>query len=329
MKIYKCHPEVLEGRQLRHNILVRKLSLASENHLTYKKINGVIPILQTPFDNNGGIDTTGLRAVVEYNIDAGVNGVGIALASEVQLFNEAERDLLLKTVVDQTNARVPVVMNTGAGGTDLALYYSKRAEELGVDAVMITPPNSGVGSSNPEAIRQYFRSIANAVNVSVALQDVQFAQVAPQMVAEMSNELENIVACKMETPPTAARIAATVEAVQGKITVLGGGGATYLMEELSRGSTGTMPFSSTPAEFVEVFKLYKNGDIEGATELFNLRIAPLCHLVSQAPELAIGFHKQILKKRGLIESATVREPAAKPDKHTQRDIDALLERVIV
>ena len=142
--------------------------------MTYKQINGVIPILQTPFDNQGRIDTDGLRKVVEFNIEAGVDGIGIALASEVQLFNESERDELLSTVVDQTNRRVPVVMNTGAIGTDLAIYYSKRAEELGVDCVMLTPPNSGVGSSNPAAIRQYFHNITNAVNVSVALQDEQF-----------------------------------------------------------------------------------------------------------------------------------------------------------
>jgi dihydrodipicolinate synthase/N-acetylneuraminate lyase len=297
--------------------------------LAYKQINGVIPILQTPFSSSGQIDIDGLRRVVEFNIEGGVDGIGIALASEVQLFNESERDELLRTVVDQTNGRVPIVMNTGSIGTDLAIFYSKRAEELGVDAIMLTPPNSGVGSSNPAAIRQYFRSIADSVNVSVALQDVQFAQISPQMVAELSDELEGVVACKMETPPTPGRIAATVDAVKGKINVLGGGGATYLMEELSRGGTGTMPFSSTPAEFVEIFKLYGNGNIEEAKKVFETRIAPLCHLVSMAPELAIGFHKQILKKRGLIESSSVREPAAHPDSRTQKDIDALLERVIV
>jgi dihydrodipicolinate synthase/N-acetylneuraminate lyase len=297
--------------------------------MAYKKIDGVIPILQTPYDANGNIDTDNLRREIDFNIDAGVDGMGIALASEVQLFNESERDLLVKTVVDQTNGRVPVVMNTGALGTDLAVFYSKRAEELGVDAVMLTPPGSGFGVSNPETVRQYFKEIANSVNVSVALQDVQFAQVPPQMVADLAAALPNIVACKMETPPTPARIAETVDAVQGKVTVLGGGGATFLMEELSRGSTGTMPFSTTPVEFVEIFALYKKGDIDGAANVFQTRIAPLCHLVSQAPGLAIGFHKQILKKRGIFESAQVRQPAAKPDKHTQRDIDELLERVIV
>jgi len=297
--------------------------------LNYKKITGVIPILQTPFDKSGRIDTESLSRVVDYNIEAGVDGLGIALASEVLLLNESERDLLLKTVVGQTNNRVPVVMNTGANGNDLAIYYSKRAEELGADAVMLTPPNSGVVRGNPEITRQYFRDIESAIGVSVVLQDVEFAQVPPQMVADMAQECPGIVACKMETPPTAPRIAATVDALQGKIVVLGGGGATYLMEELARGSSGTMPFSSTPAEFMEIMDVYVSGNIEKATKIFNLRIAPLCHLVSQAPELAIGFHKQILKRRGLIESARVREPAASPDKHTQRDIDALLERVIV
>ncbi len=297
--------------------------------MNYKKITGVIPILQTPFDKSGRIDTESLSRVVDYNIEAGVDGLGIALASEVLLLNESERDLLLKTVVGQTNNRVPVVMNTGANGNDLAIYYSKRAEELGADAVMLTPPNSGVVRGNPEITRQYFRDIESAIGVSVVLQDVEFAQVPPQMVADMAQECPGIVACKMETPPTAPRIAATVDALQGKIVVLGGGGATYLMEELARGSSGTMPFSSTPAEFMEIMDVYVSGNIEKATKIFNLRIAPLCHLVSQAPELAIGFHKQILKRRGLIESARVREPAASPDKHTQRDIDALLERVIV
>lgn len=297
--------------------------------MTPVKITGLVPILQTPFDSTGRIDSEGLRRVVDYNIEAGVDGLGIALASEVQLFNESERDELLQAVVAQANGRVPVVMNTGAIGTDLAVHYSRRAEELGADAVMLTPPGSKVASGNPEITKQYFREIASSVNIAMVIQDVEFAQVPPAMVAELASDCPEIVACKMETPPTAPRIAATVDAVQGSIEVLGGGGATFLMEELSRGSTGTMPFSSTPVEFSEVFKLYRNGEIEAAGKLFGDRIAPLCHLVSQSPAIAVEFHKQILVKRGLIESSSVRQPAAKIDAHTQRDIDELLERVIV
>mgnify|MGYP001163560297 FL=1 len=297
--------------------------------MTPAKITGLVPILQTPFDSTGLIDTEALRRVVDYNIEAGVDGLGIALASEVQLFNESERDQLLKTAVDQSNGRVPVVMNTGAIGTDLAVHYSRKAEELGADAVMLTPPGSKVASGNPEVTKQYFRDIASSVNIAMVIQDVEFAQVPPAMVAELASECAEIVACKMETPPTAPRIAATFDAVQGNIEVLGGGGATFLMEELGRGSTGTMPFSSTPVEFAQVFKLYRSGETDAAGELFNERIAPLCHLVSQSPAIAVEFHKQILVKRDLIASSSVRQPAAQIDSHTQRDIDKLLERVIV
>src|SRR5437899_10703771 len=93
-----------------------------------------------PFDKVGHIDLETLRREVEFMVEAGVHGVGIALASEVPTLSEAERDLALSTVVDQARRRVRVVMNTGAAGTDLAVLYSRRAEDLGADAVMLLPP---------------------------------------------------------------------------------------------------------------------------------------------------------------------------------------------
>tara|TARA_B100000676_G_scaffold310882_1_gene378850 strand:- start:870 stop:1763 length:894 start_codon:yes stop_codon:yes gene_type:complete len=297
--------------------------------LTISKITGLVPILQTPFDRKGRIDTEALRELVNYNIDSGVDGLGIALASEVPFLTETERNELLRIVVDETNGRVPVVMNTGANGNELAVHYSRKAAELGANAVMLTPPESKLTSRNASAIKQYFQDVALTVKTSIVIQDVEFAQIPPQMVADLAGHYPAIVACKMETPPTANRIAETVKAVDGDIEVLGGGGATYLIEELARGSKGTMPFSSTPMEFAQVLALHKKGEVDLARKIFKERISPLCHLVSQSPTIAIEFHKQILKKRGLIPSSNVRQPAALIDTHTQRDIDELLEKLIV
>tara|TARA_B100000029_G_scaffold516120_1_gene627030 strand:- start:2259 stop:3152 length:894 start_codon:yes stop_codon:yes gene_type:complete len=297
--------------------------------LTIAKITGLVPILQTPFDRKGRIDTEALRELVNYNIDSGVDGLGIALASEVPLLTETERNELLRIVVDETNSRVPVVMNTGGNGNELAVHYSRKAEELGASAVMLTPPESKLTSRNPSAIKQYFQDVVLAVKTSIVIQDVEFAQVPPKMVADLAKHHPAIVACKMETPPTANRIADTVNTVNGDIEVLGGGGATYLIEELARGSKGTMPFSSTPVEFAKVLALHKKGEVDLARKIFKERISPLCHLVSQSPTIAIQLHKQILKKKGLIPSSKVRQPAALIDKHTQRDIDELLEKLIV
>jgi len=296
-----------------------------EKELSYKQILGVVPILQTPFDQQGRIDSESLRKVVEFNIVAGVDGLGIALGSEVPRLREEERDLVLTTVVDQTNGRIPIVMNTGGAGTKLAVFYSRRAEELGADAAMVTaPPAADAGG-----VMKFFRDIEASVNISVVIQDVGFAPVAPSLVAEIFEECPGVVSCKMETGPTPPRISNTVEATQGAINVLGGAGANFLLEELSRGSDGTMPFSTTPAEFVEICSLYRSGKTVEATALYNTRIAPICQLSRQIPGIALRVHKEILKKRGLIETANVLEPLPMLDEFTRQEIDALLETVIV
>src|SRR5690348_6279522 len=104
-------------------------------------MQGVFPILVTPFNEAGRVDEDSLRRLVNFNIDAGVHGLGVALGSEIFKLSEAERDLVTSIVVGEVRQRVPVVINTGAPGTDLAVQYSRRAEELGADALMIIPPN--------------------------------------------------------------------------------------------------------------------------------------------------------------------------------------------
>ncbi|RYY13906.1 MAG: dihydrodipicolinate synthase family protein, partial [Alphaproteobacteria bacterium] len=83
-------------------------------------LHGVVPILITPFDSEGRIDEESLANLVEFNIRAGVHGLGVALGSEVFKFNEAERAQVTACVIKAANRRVPIVINTGAAGTDLA-----------------------------------------------------------------------------------------------------------------------------------------------------------------------------------------------------------------
>ena len=90
--------------------------------MTTKPMRGVYPILVTPFDETGRIDEESLRRLIDFNLDAGVHGLGVALGSEIFKLAEAERDQVTTIVVEQVNGRVPVVINTGAPGTDLAVF---------------------------------------------------------------------------------------------------------------------------------------------------------------------------------------------------------------
>ncbi|MBK8086457.1 MAG: dihydrodipicolinate synthase family protein [Devosia sp.] len=103
-------------------------------------LHGVVPILLTPFHNDGRLDEESLASLVEFNIAVGVHGLGVALGSEIFKFNEAERAQVTRCVVAAARRRVPIVINTGAAGTDLAIHYSRLAEAAGADALMVIPP---------------------------------------------------------------------------------------------------------------------------------------------------------------------------------------------
>ena len=60
--------------------------------MTTDPMRGVFPILITPFDLQSRIDEYSLRSLVEFNLAAGVHGLGIALGSEIFKLTEAERD---------------------------------------------------------------------------------------------------------------------------------------------------------------------------------------------------------------------------------------------
>ena len=103
-----------------------------------RSMRGIYPILSMPFEKGGDIVFEDLRSEVEWAIGHGVHGLGVAVASEIYKLSEGERDDVTTAVVDQAGGRVKIVINTGEQGTDLAIRYSKRAEELGADALMIT-----------------------------------------------------------------------------------------------------------------------------------------------------------------------------------------------
>src|SRR5258708_37538399 len=112
-------------------------------------MQGVFPILVTPFDADERVDEDSLRSVVEFNIGAGVHGLGIALGSEILKLTEAERSLVVSIVVDQTRGRVPIVVNTGAQANMTAALYSQQAEDLGASAGTWPPPPLGSSAAAP------------------------------------------------------------------------------------------------------------------------------------------------------------------------------------
>ena len=290
--------------------------------VTAPRLEGVFPILVTPFDEKGGIDEDSLVRLVEFNLAAGVHGLGVAIGSEMFKLSEAERALVTRRVIATVNKRVPVVINTGASGTDLAVAYSRGAEEAGADALMIMPP--AFLPAGPAEVIVYFRAISEAVRIPIFLQDTPAAPISPGLARRIAEACEQVRYIKVETLPVVQKVAEMSAAASDALTIFGGAGGSYFIEELRRGSRGTMPFCSQPEAFVGVWRLYQKGDQNGARALFDSTIMAVNRLAVQGGDLFYHVHKQLLVRRGIIRSARVRSPTVPIDAITQREIDELL-----
>lgn len=100
---------------------------------------GVWPVMLTPFTNNGAIDEDGLRALVDWYIASGVDGLFASCqSSEIFNMDAEERIRIARITVEQAAGRVPVV---ASGHTDYDLESQARVisrmAETGVDAVIL------------------------------------------------------------------------------------------------------------------------------------------------------------------------------------------------
>jgi 4-hydroxy-tetrahydrodipicolinate synthase len=290
-----------------------------------RSMKGVYPILSAPINSKGQLVIEDLEKQVEWMIGKGVHGLGIAVATEIYKFTEEERDLILSTVVRVTNGRVKVVMNTGGESTDVAVFLSKKAEELGADALMIRPTSFTPVPASENI--EYFGQIAESVLLPIFLQDQGTAQVPPAMAVACAKRHENLCYIKVETPPTIPRMGETQKLAEGTDLILfGGAGGAFAVEEFNRGSVGTMPGSTLPDMFVRVWDHYQAGD-EDAANAEMRRHASLIGMLAQGQGFANWIYKHIMVRRGVFSPGSdyARHPALKPDANHFKEIDALLE----
>ncbi len=290
-----------------------------------RTMRGIFPILCTPFFEDGQIDEASLRRVVDFNIQAGVHGLGIALASEVFKLTEAERERVTRIVVEQAGGRVPVVVNTGAAGTDLAVHYSRAAHANGADALMVMPPNF-MGASNEEIV-DYFKAISDAVPLPIFIQDTQMVPVSTGLARQLADTCEWVQYIKVESQPVTAKVAAMHDEMGDRLVIFGGAGGGYFIEEMRRGSVGTMPFCTQPEAFVEIWNRCQAGDEAGAREVFNRYLLPVARLSGQGAGLYFGIHKEILRQRGVFTTSKVRSPSSALDPYTAAELKAIVDEL--
>lgn len=286
-------------------------------------LKGIFAIIPTPFDSNHEIDNESLRKVVDFELKAGVNGITtLGVLGEVHRLSDEERRLVTEVVVKQAAGRVPVVAGTGATGTNLAMKYSMEAVRLGVDAIMVAPPR--LMRPNDEAVYRYYNAVADSVHVPVVIQDEPVTygvHFSPSLIARLA-DIEGIQYLKLEDAPTPAKISQIRKLIGDRLGIFGGLGGLYAFEELNRGACGIMTGFAYPELLTEIYAEFSKGNKTKARDLFH-RALPLIRYEAQ-PGINLAIRKEILKRRGVIKTSRLREPAPTLDEEGVRELSELI-----
>jgi 4-hydroxy-tetrahydrodipicolinate synthase len=266
-----------------------------------------------------------LRRVIDLFIGAGVNGLtALGVTGEVGRLVERERALVLQTVLSHVNGRVPVIAGTSADGLRTCIEYTRQALAAGAAAVMVSPPR--MAKLNSEAVVAHYSKLASAIEIEIIVQDyppISGFTMEPSLLARIAREIPRARNIKLEDPPTPLKTARIREQTQDiHVSILGGLGGVYLLEELIAGASGAMTGFAYPEMLVEIVKMFKSGDVNGAANAF-YRYVPLMRFEFQEG-IGMSIRKEVLRRRGALTDASIRAPGAVLNSSTDAALDMLL-----
>lgn len=134
-------------------------------------ITGSLVALVTPMHNNGDVDWSALKSLVEWHIAQGTHGiVAVGTTGESATLDVEEHCAVIKCVVETANKRIPVIAGTGANSTREAIELTRSAKKAGADACLLVTPY--YNKPTQEGLYQHYKAVAEAVDIPQILYNV-------------------------------------------------------------------------------------------------------------------------------------------------------------
>lgn len=287
-----------------------------------KKMYGVITAMTTPLTDEGKVDTKAIEAHVEFLIEKGVNCVyPCGTTGEMMNLSLEERELVAETVVKAVRGRVIVYIHVGAQTTEQTIRLARHAEKIGADGIgVVTPPFFGL---KDKAIVQYYKDVAGSVSPDFPVYVYVIPQCAANditapVMARIADACPNVIGVKYSWADC-IRLKDYLNIRDGNFSCLFGPDRLFL-PALAMGCDGTVSGVSgpMPEHFVNVYKAWKEGDIETARK--EQKIAnEICEILQSGADM--GIFKAVLDFRGLT-GGHMRKPLLDLDEQERAELKA-------
>lgn len=220
----------------------------------------------TPFDGNKtNYDVLG--ELIEFNIQNGTDAIIICgTTGEASTMPDSEHLAAIEYTVKKVAGRVPVIAGTGSNETAHAIELSKKAEELGANALLIVTPY--YNKATQKGLVEHYSAIANSVQLPIILYNVPgrtSLNIGIGALKELA-KLDNIVAIKEASGNISytAKVAAEVP----ELYIYSGNDDT-IVPIMSLGGKGVISVVANimPKETHDICALYLDGKVEESRKL--------------------------------------------------------------
>jgi 4-hydroxy-tetrahydrodipicolinate synthase len=164
-------------------------------------LRGSLTALVTPFSSDRRFDEKAFRAFVEWQLAEGTKGlVPVGTTGESPTLTHDEHRRVVKTCVEVSNGRVPVVAGAGSNNTEEAVGLVRYAEEVGADAALVVTPY--YNKPTQRGLYEHFAAVARATSLPIVIYNIpprSVIDMSPETMGRLAHDFDNIVGVKDAT----------------------------------------------------------------------------------------------------------------------------------
>ena len=271
-----------------------------------KQFIGTGVALVTPFKKDFSVDVEALRRIVDFNIHGGVEYlVVLGTTAESATLTANEKELVIKTIIEVNNNRVPLVLGVGGNNTMDIIEELKSRDFSGFSAILSVSPY--YNKPTQEGIYQHFKAISQASTLPIILYNVPgrtSSNMLPDTVVRLANDFKNIIGIK-EAAGDLVQAMKLIQNTPDDFLVISGDDLITLPMVLA-GGAGVISVigEGFPVAFSEMVRLGLNKKVDLAYAIHYKLADAIDMIFEQGNPSGI---KEVFKSLGLAEN-TVRLP---------------------
>ncbi|MFQ9515084.1 MAG: 4-hydroxy-tetrahydrodipicolinate synthase [Eubacterium sp.] len=223
----------------------------------------------TPMNEDGTINFEEFGKIIDDQIAGHTDAIIVCgTTGESSTMDDEEHLAAIKYCVDKVAGRVPVIAGTGSNCTRESVNLSKKAEEVGADALLCVTPY--YNKATQTGLYEYYKAISDSVNIPIIMYNVPSrtgTNILPETAVKIAKEVKNVVAIK-EASGNISQVAKLAALADGCLDIYSGND-DQVLPLLSLGGKGVISVWSNvaPQQVHDMVQAYMDKDIEKATKL--------------------------------------------------------------